>query len=212
MKTAFRWHFLCSTAAPAVLLAALLAANAHAVRIDGMERLKGLSPVAPVLAVATPSVRAGKLELPLPEHGNLSISPWPAYLPQRFDTQRIGISRQLHPAGPIDRISLTRGAEGQSWLEVVHGARSASNVVGDWQLQRTERGWSLAGRTTEHWLGSGAQAGTPVSVPVGDARWCVYLLESRVPQRHPNVAYEEEPQADWVAIRLESGRKRCPVR
>lgn len=186
-----------------------LAACANAARIEGMDSVKGLSPMAPVLAVGTPVARDGKLELHLPEHGNLSVSPWPHYLPQRFDKQRIGITRLLHPAGPIDRISLSRGTEDKPWLEFVHGARSGSNVLGEWQLQRTPRGWSLAGGSTEHWLGSGAQPGTPAIVPVGGDRWCIYLLESRVPQRHPNVAYEEEPQADWAAIRLEPGRKRC---
>jgi len=216
MKTGFRRGSSRTMAALVVSatasVAALLAADANAVRIEGMESMKGLSPVAPVLAVGTPTVRAGRLELHLAQHGTLSIAPWPHYLPQRFDQQRIGVSRLLHPAGPIDRISLTRGAESEPWLEIVHGARSASNVLGDWQLQRSSSGWSLIRGRTEHWLGSGAQAGTPASVPVGDARWCVYLLESRVPQRHPNVAFEEEPQADWAAVRLESGRKRCPLR
>lgn len=208
MKTGFRQVFSWALAS----LVAALAVDANAVRIDGMESMKGLSPLAPVLAVGTPAVRAGTLELRLPGHGTLSIAPWPQYLPQRFDPQRIGVSRQLHPAGPIDRITMTRGAESGPWLEIVHGARGASNVLGDWQLLRSAHGWSLANGSTEHWLGSGAQAGTPVSVPVGDSRWCVYLLESRVPQRHPNIVHEEEPQADWAAIRLESGRKRCQVR
>lgn len=207
MKTGFRRCVSCCIAA----LAAILAVDANAVRIEGMETI-GLNPVTPVLAVATPVVRGGKLELRLPDRSVLSIAPWPHYLPQRFDTQRIAVSRQLHPAGPADRISFIRAAESEPWLEIVRGARRAASVVGDWQLQRTARGWSVVSGGTEHWLGNGAQAGTPVSVPVGADRWCLYLLESRVPQRHPNVAYEEEPQADWAAVRLEQGRKRCVVR
>lgn len=220
MKTGLRQGYSLGTAATPVLAVALFSAlistlamrDAHAVRIEGMEGLKGLTPVASVLAVGTPAVRAGRLELRLADQGTLSVTPWPQYLPQRFDQQRIGVNRQLHPAGPIDRISLTRGAEPKPWLEIVHGARSGTNVLGDWLLQRTPSGWTLAGAGTEHWLGNGAQAGTPAVIPVDGDRWCVYLLESRVPQRHPNVAYEEEPQADWAAVRLEPGRKRCAGR
>ncbi|GAB3549004.1 hypothetical protein GCM10027343_30190 [Noviherbaspirillum agri] len=220
MKIGRTRRFPGGAVALAALLPVLFATDARAIRIAGMESMKGLTPLTPVVAVGTPTVRtntsgAGALELRLAEHGTLSLTPWPTYLPQHFAPQRISVSRELQPAGPVDRIALIRGTESEPWMQIVRGARSASHVVGGWQLQRSSNGWSLVREKTEHWLGSGAHAGTPASLPAGDARWCVYLLESRVPQRHPNaahVAIEEEPQADWAAIRLESGHKRCPPR
>lgn len=193
----------------AATFAALLGSDAGAVRIDGI----GLTPVA---ATATPAVREGRLEVRLSEQQVIAVSPWPATLPQRFDRQQVSAARQLHPAGPVDTVSFTRNGEKAPWLQIVRGARTASTVVGNWQLQRSARGWSVSNGSTAHWLGnatpgaSHAQPPRPASIAAGADRWCLYLLASR-PQEtaESGLAAETESQADWAAVRLPRGSKQC---
>lgn len=202
MKSAVQRIAMCGAAA----LAAMLCVDALSMGIDGLGAV-------PVSVGATPQVRDGRLEVPLAEQGALGIAPWPAYLPQRFDAQQVSASRQLHPAGPIDKVVFTREGDNAPWLEVTHGARAGSELVGGWRLLRSRYGWSAAKGSALYRMGNGSQS-APASVPVGRERWCIYLMESRVPQAQGRqaLATEEEAQADWVAVRLEGRRTRCPQR
>lgn len=195
MKTGFqRFSAVCVAAA-----AVLAGADAGAVRIDGI----GLT----LAGAATPAVRDGRLEVPLPGQQPLTIAPWPAYLPQRFGRQQIAAARQLHPAGPVDEVGFTLIGEPAPWLRIVRGARQSSPLPGDWQLQRSGRGWSVSNGSTAYRLGDAAQ---PVRIAADGRHWCIYLLESRVPAAsHPGLAGETEAQADWAAVRLRQGGKYC---
>lgn len=202
MKNGFRHFLICGIAALAATASPTLAAREQALRIEG------IGPAVSAAFTARPMVRAGRLEMRLPDGGRLTIAPWPAYLPQRFGMQRIAASRQLHPAGPVDRISFTRVGESTSWLEIARAAHRSAGIVGDWKLQLGEKGWLATDGSSEHLLTSES----PATVKIGRKRWCIFLLESRIPQDDPHVATEQEPQADWVAVRLLQGRTRYTAR
>ena len=190
------------------LLAAgiLCAGYAQALRIDGLKPMGALA-AAPASAV----VRDGRLELRLADGATLGIGDWPAFLPQRFGPQQVDASRRLHPAGPTDRLSLTRVGESQPWLIVGSGVRRGANLVGAWQLRLTGRLWSISDGVTEKALGIDAQQAAPVQIAVERQYWCLYLLQARLPQARPGLAMEDEPQISWVGLRLDDDRKHCPT-
>ncbi|HJV73465.1 MAG TPA: hypothetical protein VJ654_04535 [Noviherbaspirillum sp.] len=191
-----------------VAFTAAMATPAGAVRIEGMS-------ATPSVAVVRPVVHDGGLEVRFSEHSILTIAPWPAYLPQRFGVQQISASRQPHPAGPVDRISFTRTGESKPWLLVGRGARRSLAIVDDWKLQLSGKEWMLSNGSKEYRLGNGMPPSVPVRVLVGRERWCIHLLESRVPHdasQEQHIVAEEEPQADWAAVRLQRGQSRCKVR
>ncbi|MGE5622927.1 MAG: hypothetical protein ACM3WS_07225, partial [Bacillota bacterium] len=127
--------------------------------------------------------------------------------PQRFGTVALLATRQPHPAGPIDRLSFSDGPGEPAWLEIAGGARASSAVVGSWRLQLSARGWALAqgGRRIA------LRRGGPAAVRAGGARWCVYLLDSAMPQPQPGLAAEQEASAAWAALRLGARQRRCPA-
>lgn len=187
----------------AAALAVVLGADAGAVRIDGIGMVASA-------AETTPTVRAGRLDAQLSEQQVLTITPWPAFLPQRFGRQQVATERQLHPAGPVDRIAFTRSGESAPWLQIVRGSRRASPVVGDWRLQQSTQGWTISNGSTAYWLGNGTHPVRPVSLVTGGERWCIYLLESRLPQTvSRELAGEMESQADWAAVRQRRNSKQC---
>ncbi|KIF82768.1 hypothetical protein [Noviherbaspirillum autotrophicum] len=171
-------------------------------------QITGLSAVEPVAAErVTPAVANGVLRIDVAPEQTITVAPWPAYLPQRFGPQSVMATRQPHPAGPIDRISLRRGADQPAWLEIGAGAQPSAAVVGPWRLQRSLRGWSVAHGKQRIVLSPSA----PASVRVGQARWCVYLLDDAVPRPQPGLAQEQEARAAWAAVRLDAPQKRCFV-
>ena len=200
-----------ATQLPRVLARCLLAAGmlcaggAQALRIDGLKPMEALT-AAPASAV----VRDGHLELTLTDGNTLGVADWPAFLPQRFGPQRVDASRRLHPTGPTDQLSLTRTGENQPWLIVGSGARRGATLIGAWQLRLTGRLWSISDGVTEKALGIDAQQATPVRVSVERQDWCIYLLQTRLPQPRPGLALEDEPQISWAGWRLQKNRKHCP--
>lgn len=204
MKRSFRHLLICGLTA----CTAAMATPAGAVRIEGM----GATPLA---AVVRPVVRDGRLEVRFSEQSLLTIAPWPAYLPQRFGTQQVSASRQPHPAGPVDRITFTRTGESRPWLLFGRGVRRSLAIVGDWRLQLSGKEWVASNGDKEYRLGNGLTPAVPVGVAIGRERWCIYLLESRVPQdasQDKHIVTEAEPQADWAAVRLPRGQSRCMAR
>lgn len=171
-------------------------------------QITGLSAVEPLAAnEVRPTVKDGALRIELTPQQTVTVAPWPAYLPQRFGPQSIAATRQPHPAGPIDRISLRERADRPAWLEIGAGAPPSSAVIGPWRLQKPARGWSVAHGGQRIPL----RANAPSAVRAGDARWCVYLLDEAVPQPRPGLATEQEARASWAAVRLGARQRRCPA-
>lgn len=175
-------------------------------------QITGLSALEPVNAdrVAA-SVADGTLRIALSSQQTLTVTPWPAYLPQRFDAQSISASRQLHPAGPVDRLTLRYGAGKPAWLEIGTGAQPSTTIVGSWHLQLSSRGWSVGHGKQHILLGASPQSAQPAVVRAGAARWCIYLLDAQVAQPRAGVATEQESRAAWAALRLDARQKRCPA-
>src|SRR5438445_331497 len=184
-----------------MLVGVALAAPAGATRIDG---LSALEPVSAVTTAAT--VTGDRLDLALSGNRKLSIAPWPRFLPQRLGKQQLDASRQMLPAGPSDQLSFTRIGETQPWFMVGTGARRSAKLVGAWELQLTDRQWSLSDGNKEKMLGA---HDAPAKIAVGRQYWCVYLLEARMPQAQPGIAMEEEPQIAWAALKLNRRQQHC---
>jgi hypothetical protein len=182
-----------------------LAPAADAVRIDG------LGPFEPVSADAVvPAVDDGTMQIGLPDGSRLTVTPWPAFLPQRFGKQAVTGARQMHPAGPTDRLSFSRASEPSPWLVIGNGARRSTRLIENWQLQLAGRRWSVTDGKTRKILESSHDQAKPVMVNVGIDRWCIYLLGAAIPAAQPNIAMEAEPQIAWAAVRLRSRlQKRC---
>jgi hypothetical protein len=181
-----------------------LATAAGAARIDGM------NPFEPVLAKdVVPTVTDQTLQIQLPGGGSLTVTPWPKFLPQRFGTQSVTATRQLHPAGPIDRLSFSWATESSPWMIIGNGARRSTTLVENWQLQRSRGSWTLTDGSTRKLLGKEGDPPKPVMINVGTDRWCVYLLESSIPVQQPNTATEAESQIGWAAVRLSPLQSKC---
>lgn len=176
----------------------------------GAARIEGLGAFEPVSAEAVePAIVDGTMQIGLPDGRMLAITPWPKFLPQQFGKQTVTGVRQMHPAGPIDRLSLSRADESQPWLTIGSGARQSAKIVGNWQLRLSGRHWSIADGKTKKSLGSPDRNASPVIVNASGERWCVYLLDSAIPRAQPHLATEAEPQISWAAIRLHRLQKRC---
>lgn len=181
-----------------------LATTAGAARIDGM------NPFEPLLAKdVVPAVADQTLRIQLPGGGNLTVAPWPKFLPQRFGKQSVTATRQLHPAGPIDRLSFSRAAESSPWMIIGNGARRSTALVENWQLQLSRGRWTLSDGSARKLLGKEGDRPKPAMVNVGTDRWCVYLLESSIPVQQPNIATEAESQIGWAAVRLSPLQSKC---
>jgi hypothetical protein len=184
--------------------ALILPLHASAMRIDGIPPLGTLS-----AQDATPTVTAEKLGVRLSGDRHLTITPWPAILPQRFDKQTITATRQLLPAGPSDRVSFAKPSESRAWLVIGSGTRRSTTLVGEWQLQLSDSGWYVTDGTSTKMLTNG-ETGPPTVVTVGREPWCLYLLESKVPEQQAAIALEQEPQLAWAALRINGEQKHCP--
>lgn len=183
-----------------------MAAPAVAASIDGLS----LEPIA--AHAVTPAVNNRRLEINMPENEKLTVSPWPRFLPQHFSRQEIAGTREMAPAGPIDRLSFTRTTETKPWLIIANGARPASPLIGAWRLQLSGLQWSASNGASERVLGQGEDDAVPIMLNVDHRRWCIYLLESRMPApSHPGIASEEEPQIMWAAWQIGRSKKRCPA-
>jgi hypothetical protein len=173
--------------------------QAQPVKIDG---LNAFAPVAS--ETTTPAIADGVLRMALPGDRQLRVAPWPSALPQRLGRQTVSGARELHPAGPSDRLSFTRPAQKRPWLIVATGARPASAVIGQWKLEFVDGRWQMAdGTRHKRWPSDGA----PLSMNADGARWCVYLLDGQRPQTQAGIATEGEPQAAWAAVRQQRCRK-----
>jgi hypothetical protein len=176
----------------------------------GTARIDGLNAFEPVSAnSAVPVVVDETMHINLPDGRKLAVAPWPAFLPQRFGEQTVTGTREMHPAGPVDRLSFARSDDPRPWLVIGNGARRASSVIGNWRLQLSRQRWSLSdGKMRTGLAGSSANA-RPALIRDGTDRWCVYLLDTAMPATQPNIAVEGEPQVAWVAIKLHPLQKRC---
>lgn len=172
-------------------------------------RIEGLSPLQPLAAQpAAVSVVDHVLRVDMEAAAPLTVSPWPANLPQRFGPQLASGFRSLNPAGPIDRVELRHPSESQPWLLVVAGARQGQPVVGDWTLDLEDGRWLLRGGGTQLHLD---ESGKPAQVYAEDAPWCVHLLNATEPTpASRETVQESEPQVSVVAVR-KSGSV-CQVR
>lgn len=175
-------------------------------------QITGLSALEPVAADrVTASVADGTLHIALSSQQTLTVAPWPAYLPQRFDAQSISATRLPHPAGPIDRLTFRHGAGKPAWLEIGAGAQPSMAIVGPWRLQLSPRGWSVGHGKQHILLGATPHSAQPAAVWADGARWCIYLLDAQIAQPRAGVATEQETRAAWVALRRDARQKRCPV-
>jgi hypothetical protein len=183
-----------------------LVTGAHAARIDGM------SPFEPVSAEAVvPLVEGGTMYIGLPDGRRLTVTPWPAFLPQHFGKQAVTGTRQLHPAGPIDRLSFNRATESSPWMSIGNGARQSTHIIEKWRLHLSHGRWAVSDGKIKKRFASSGHPVRPVMVNAGAARWCIYLLESEIPAAQPHIAMEAEPQIGWAAIRLSRRQSRCSV-
>jgi hypothetical protein len=204
MKTSLH-RFLSLTCAIAAALAA--APLTHAIEIEG------LTPFEPVTAgKVTPAVADETLQLRLADGRMLTVAPWPAFLPQRFGKQSLSGNRHMHPAGPADRLALTRSEETQPWLVLANGARRSTGVVENWQLRLSGKRWLVANGRARKVLGNAERNASPVMINAEADRWCLYLLDSDTPAGKPNLATEAEPQIAWAAIRLHRLQTKCPAK
>lgn len=179
-------------------------------QVDAM-RIDGIPPMAPVSVHAVvPVAHDGKLQIPLPEGRQLSITPWPAFLPQRFDEQNVTANRQLLPAGPSDRVAFSRGSESQAWLILGSGSRQGTRLLGDWQLQLADSRWQISDGASKKIFASEGKSIRSVGVMLGRECWSIYLLESKTPERQAGLASEQEPQIAWAAMRASDKQRQCP--
>lgn len=194
-------------AATALACLAGIAGSVQAVRISG------LSPLGSVAAEdAQVAVQGGSLHIRMPQGGEqIVVSPWPAYLPQRFARQQVLGARTLHPSGPSDRIALSAAGETEPWLIISSGMRPAQPVIGSWTLQHDDGRWSLRNGQAWRLLRPAKKTGRAVEVGSDGERWCVYLLDAQpVPAANRGIAQEGEPQAALAVMRAEDGRCRRP--
>ena len=159
---------------------------------------------------ATPAVVNGTLEMKLSDDRTITVAPWAAHLPQQFGPQKISGSRRMNMAGPIDELSLTQLPDARPWLLIGSGTRAGTSLVGNWKLQLAGQQWSVSNGTGKKLLGSSGQAAKAVLIQDHGDRWCLTLMESRLP-RAPQAggATEGEARAMWVAHRLKRGRTQC---
>lgn len=158
-----------------------------------------------------PAVSNTRLEVKVDDH-TVSITPWPKFLPQRFGKQEITGSREMAPAGPIDRLSFSRLNETRPWLLVGNGARPSTRLVGEWRLQLSNGLWSVSDGVDIHALGHKKDDAAPVMIRIDRQRWCVYLIEARMPARpQAGIAGEDEPQLMWAAWKIGTYHKHCPA-
>lgn len=184
-----------------VRLAGVLGALAFTIATPASAlRIEGISPTQAESALVAPYVVNGALRMTLPSGGVLTISPWPAHLPQRLGRQYVEASRHLHPAGPVDRIEFRERSDGQPWLIIGNGQRPSHGVVGSWELAFADGAWLVRSNGNERALGVGNAA---VRVEANGEYWCIFLLEAQEEQqRNTNVAREYEPHVSWVATRV----------
>ncbi len=186
--------------------ACVAATAADAARIDG------LNPFAPLTAErAVPTVDDGTMQLDAADGRRLTVTPWPKFLPQRFGPQTVTGTRQMHPAGPIDRLSFSHASEPSAWLELGSGARRSAETVGNWKLQLSGGRWIVTDGKNKKPLETKDHQALPAMIDVGTDRWCLYLLSSTLPVAKPDIATETEAQIEWAAIRLSPLQKRCPA-
>lgn len=175
-------------------------------------RIEGLSPIgAQTASDVVPTVAGEKLMISLQDDSEIIISPWPAFLPQRFRPQTVTAGRKLLPAGPSDRISFIRSAEARPWLVVGKGTRRAEELIGEWRLQLSKDKWHLADGESTKALPDVDRRARPVAVETGQDRWCIYLLESKMTAPQTHAFAESEPQITWTALRMGKGAQRCPA-
>jgi hypothetical protein len=181
----------------------LLPLQAAALRIDGLPPGQTLS-----ARDAEVKVVDSKLQLRLSDRQHLTVAPWPAFLPQKFDRQDLTAGRQALPAGPSDRISLARPSDSHDWLVLANGSRRAAPLVGEWRLQLSDGSWYAINGAQKLALSAGK--GRATALTAGEDRWCIYLLESNLAKAQASLATEQEAQAAWAALRMTRAQKQCP--
>lgn len=189
-----------------LLVCSLMVAGLAAVPSAMALRVQGLAPLQPIVAQpAVVEVDKGALAIGLKDGQTIELSPWPDYLPQCFGSQLVSGARDLHPAGPSDRVELREPSELQPWLIAVSGARPGQGVIGEWRLDRVDGRWLLQRGVAQLALNTDGKAAWVRSEGV---EWSVYLLEaSGDPPFAPGTVQEYEPQADLVIMRSRPANK-----
>lgn len=178
-------------------LALATAIPAAALSVDGLSPMLALEQVP-----AQVEVRDATLYIAPAGSQKVRVRPWPRYLPQQFGTQALSARRTLHPAGPIDRITLARPDARSPWLVILSGARNGQMVVGAWVLAHEAGSWRVENGNTSHLLEPSGESARPLRLKVGKAAWCLYLLPA--PEAlavGPGVVPEREAEAALVALR-----------
>lgn len=174
-------------------------------RIDGLPLQQAL-----VAHAVVPVVMGERMTVALSDGNQLVVTPWPRFLPQRFDKQSIEGERKLLPSGPVDRLSFVRTNETTPWLYVGNGARPSSLLIGEWRLQLHGKLWTASDGASVRKLGHDRQDAMPAILESNRERWCLYLVDSSMPtQMEAHIANEEEPQVMWVARKLDRRNQRC---
>jgi hypothetical protein len=180
-----------------LLAASWLAAAppSHAISIEGLQALVPLA-----LNDVTATVNGNKLEIRHPA-ANLSIHPWPDYLPRKLDSQSIQAERQVWPAGPSDRISFNRRGQRHPWLILGSHSRVTTPLIAGWQLAYINGKW-YADNGLRKILLSEKKPDKPATQIIADGeRWQLYLLPDDQENPHSASITEHEPRQSWIAIR-----------
>jgi hypothetical protein len=131
-------------------------------------------------------------------------------LPRNLGKQNIEGERQLAPSGPTDQLSFTRSNETTPWLLVGNGAGPSALLVGEWRLQFHGGLWTVSDGSHVRRLGHGSRDAMPAVLESNRQRWCLYLIDSSLPeQSRAGTANEEEPRIMWAARKLDRSYRRC---
>lgn len=180
-------------------LAIATAVPAAALSVDGLSPMLALEQVP-----AQAEVSEGTLHIAPAGSQALRVRPWAHYLPQPSGAHMLSARRTLHPAGPIDRFTLTRPGARLPWLLILSGARSGQTVIGTWVLAQDAVSWRLENGDLFHVLDSRGDAARPLRLQVDKAAWCLYLLPALNAQVvSPGVMPEVEAQVSLVALRAQ---------
>ena len=202
MKSSPSLRSLAMMALMAGLIGGAGLARAQALKIDGLRLDQPL-----VERAVQPQMDGQMLTLPFSDGETVRVQPWPADLPQQFAAQRASGEILLKPAGPLARLTLTRADETQPWLVMAHGTRPNGMLMGGWRLALVQQRWFAVQGERRVPLQATLRAGR-ARLTVEGATWCFHLQDARVPAAGSQ-ARDQEPQLDWVMLRLASCQHSC---
>ena len=126
------------------------------------------------------------------------INPWPIYAPRSVKGMHFLSSGFMHPEGPSYRLEFSKPEQKPSFILGVAWLKGREALPGF--------AFGLVGQNAV--LSSATQSYTvamnrAVAIKVEDQRWCIRLLNLRLPQPDtPGLANEQsEPRFDWMAVK-----------